>query len=292
MKRILFPPLLAVIALTLLFIFFAFTDETYNVQSTLHDAINNRTISANAISNGKYSGKSVNLQLSNNTNNSVQILIPAGTTYSPENDGEQTLIQMEDQMITLAPHGVSTPSIGAFCTEAHDRCPTASNSFKIGKSTNPKFSKLFDFVKDKKVSKSNYQDAVWAISDNKSVSNINAELPVDKEFRKFVATLTGQKDTWYTTPQNVTVDDRGNFNMETVLIHGDLSFTCGKGAKVYQDIHKGNDELFFQSNKCMTAASGNVHYNFRLSVKGWEKGKYYIRIHDGTKELSRYEFEI
>lgn len=292
MKRILFPPLLAVITLTLLFIFFAFTDDTYAIQSTLEDAINNRTVSANAISNGKYSGKSVNLQLSNNTNNSLQILIPAGTTYIPESEGEQTLIQMEDQLITLAPNGKTYPSIGAFCTEANDRCPTANKSFKIGRSSNPKFDKLFAFVKDKKVSKSNYQDAIWAISDNKSVSNINAELPIDKELRKFVASLTGQKDTWYTTPQNVTVDQRGNFNMETVLIHGDLSFTCAKGTKVYQDIHKGNGEMFFQSNKSMTSVSGNVDYNFRLSVKGWERGKYYIRIHDGTKELSRYEFEI
>lgn len=292
MKRLLFPPLLAVITLTLLFILFSFTDASFNSQTTLLDAIKNKTVSANATSNGKYSGKSVVLNLQNNTNQTIQLLIPAGTTYAPENEDEQTLIQMEDQLITLRPNGSITPSIGAFCTEANDRCPSASNSFKIGSSSNPKFSKLFNYVKGKNISKTNYQDAVWAISDNKSVSNINAEQAVDKEFRKFVATLTGQKDTWYTTPQNVSVDERGNFNMETVLIHGDLSFTCARGTKVYQDIHKGNGEMFFQSNRSMTAASGNVHYNFRLSVKGWERGKYYIRIHDGTNELSRYEFEI
>lgn len=292
MKRILFPPLLAVITLTLLFIFFSFTEDNYAVQTTLQDAITNKTIVANAVSNGKYSGKSVNLQLSNNTNQSIQVLIPAGTLYYPKNDDEQTLIQLEDQLITLTPNGKTTPSIGAFCTEASDRCPTESESFRIGKTSNPKFNQLVGFVKGKNISKSNYQDAVWAVSDNKSVSNINAELPVDKEFRKFVASLTGQKDTWYTTPQNVTVDDHGNFNMETVLIHGDLSFTCAKGAKVYQDIHKENGEVFFHSDKSMTSLSGKVDYNFRLSVKGWERGKYYIRIHDGTKELSRYNFEI
>lgn len=292
MKRIFFPPLLAVIALTLLFIIFSFSDNTYSVQTTLHDALKSNTISADAISNGKYSGKSVQLTLKNNTKQSIKLLIPAGTTYAPENDDEQTLIQMEEQLITLAPNGSTNASIGAFCTESNDRCPTESNAFKIGKSSNPKFEKLVNYVKGKNISKTTYQDAVWAVSDNKSVSHIDAELPVDKEFRKFVASITGQKDTWYTTPQNVSVDEQGNFNHETVLIHGDLSFTCARGAKVYQDIHKGNGEVFFQSNRSMTAASGNVHYNFRLSVRGWERGKYYIRIHDGTKELSRYEFEI
>jgi hypothetical protein len=42
----------------------------------------------------------------------------------------------------------------------------------------------------------------------------------------------------------------------------------------------------------MTAQSGNVNYAFNLAVRGWEKGTYYIRVHDGTKELGRYEFTI
>ena len=80
--------------------------------------------------------------------------------------------------------------------------------------------------------------------------------------------------------------------METLKISGKLSFDCAAGTKVRQDIHKGNGEVFYASDKTMTAARSHVNYEFHLSVMGWEKGTYYIRIHDGTNELGKYEFTV
>jgi len=270
----------------------AFTNESNTQQFTLNEAIQAHSISANATSNGKYSGRSVDLVLVNKTQNTLQIRVPAGTLYEPKDDGEQTLIQMEDQLITLAPGGTYNGQVGAFCTEATQRCPSASNGFTISQTKNPKFNLMFAYLKGKKVSKGTYQDAVWAISDGHSVANIVTELPADVAFRKEIATITGQRDTWFTSPQNVQIDDRGNFNYETVKISGHLSFNCAPGTKVRQDIHKGNGEVFYASDKTMTAQAGNVNYDFHLSVMGWEKGTYYIRIHDGTRELGKYEFTV
>lgn len=292
MFKLLSNSIAAIFAVSLLVLIAAFTDESNTQQFTLNEAIRSQSITANATSNGKYSGKSVDLVLVNKTKNTLQIRVPAGTIYEPIDAGEQTLIQVEEQMITLAPGATFNGQVGAFCTEASQRCPTASNGFKISETKNPKFNLMFAYLKDKKVSKGTYQDAVWAISDGHSVANIVTELPADVAFRKEIATITGQRDTWFTSPQNVQVDDRGNFNYETVKISGHLSFTCPAGTKVRQDIHKGNGEVFFASDKTMTAQASNVNYDFHLSVMGWEKGTYYIRIHDGTRELGKYEFTV
>lgn len=273
-------------------LFSAFSNNYTNVKINVFDAIQSKKITAAWYSNGKHSGNSVDIKIVNVSSTPIDLLIPAGTKYSTDNNDEQTLIQLEDQSIALAPKQVYNGKVAAFCMEASDRCPTATAAMKISKNTNPKFIELTSYIKGKTIDKSTYQDAVWAISDGHSVSNIAAEDEVTKEFRKQIATITGQKNTWFNSPQNVTIDEHGNFNMETKLIAGQLEFNCTKGAFVHQDIYKANGDAVLISDKTMQARYGNVRYRFQIQVKGWEKGEYYIKLHDGTEEITRYEFTI
>jgi len=261
-------------------------------QVNLISAIANKTITAKITSSGNYSGNCVNIELTNNTNNPLSIISAGGTKFHPENEDEQTLIQLEDDIIVLKPKGVYKGKIAAFCTEASDRCPSEASTMRLSKNSNPKFDQLITYLKGKQIPKTTYQDAVWAISDNKSISNISNETKASNDFRIYMADLTGQKNTWYSSPQNVEVDNQGNFNYETVNINGALEFDCTKGAKVRQDVMKANGEPMFQSEKSMTAQSTHIRYRFRMSVRGWEKGEYYIKIHDGNQTLAKYEFSI
>ena len=260
----------------------------------LFDAISQNLVRVDATSNGKHSGYSVLLTLTNNTSNTLRIHIPGGLNYNPNDNGEQTLIQLHEQFVALKPNEKHDGKIAAFCTEASDRCPSENSRMTITRNKNAGLEQLVDYLKtNNTVTKSAYQDAVWAISDGHSISNIVTETPQDESFRRKIAEITGQKNTWYTSPQNVRIDAAGNFRQETLRISGMLSFTCPKGTEVHQDIHKGNGDVFFASDKTMRAAyGGNIKYEFKLAVQGWERGDYYILIHDGTKELARYEFKV
>jgi hypothetical protein len=37
---------------------------------------------------------------------------------------------------------------------------------------------------------------------------------------------------------------------------------------------------------------GHYEYEFKLTVRGWEKGKYYVLVKAGEKQLLKQEFEI
>lgn len=259
---------------------------------TLIEAINAKTITATITSSGKYSGNCVNIELTNNTNSPLKIIAEGGTKFHPEDEGEQTLIQIEENVIALKPRASYSGKLAAFCTEASDRCPSESSTMTLSKNTNTKFSKLITYLKGKRIPKTTYQDAVWAISDNKSISNISNENAEANNFRTYMAELTGQKNTWFSSPQNVQVDSQGNFNYETVNINGELEFDCTRGAKVRQDVMKANGEPMFESEKTMTAQTTHIRYRFRMSVRGWETGDYYIKIHDGNNTLAKYEFSI
>src|SRR5690606_31905115 len=113
------------------------------------------------------------MNLTNTTSAPINILVPAGTTYLPANEDEQTLIQLEDQLIVLSPKQTKSTNIAAFCMEASDRCPTSSSAFKIAPTTDKKLTELTTYIKGKTIDKGSFQNAVWAISDGHSVSNIS-----------------------------------------------------------------------------------------------------------------------
>jgi len=292
MNQKLFKPVKIVALSIFLVLFSAFSFNSTTVKINVFDAIQAKKITAAWNSNGKHSGNSVDIKIVNTSSSPIELIIPAGTKYSTDDEGEQTLIQLEDQFLALTPNQVYYGKVAAFCMEASDRCPTATSAMKISKNSNPKLNELATYLKGKTIDKSVYQDAVWAISNGYSVSNISAEDQASKDLRTKIALITGQKDPWFSSPQNVTIDQQGNFNLETVLIAGQLEFLCEKGTNVHQDIYKANGEAVLISDKTMQARYGDVKYRFQIRVRGWEKGEYYIKLHDGNKEITRYAFNI
>lgn len=258
----------------------------------LQTAIQSKQVTADISSNGKYRGRSVQLSLNNTSDQSIEIKIPAGTIYMPSDDGEQTLVQLEDEMIALAPGKSNQLLVPAFCTEASDRCPKRDGKFTIGKTKNAKLKKMISYLKGKKIDKSTYQDAVWAITDNESISNIDAADPATTAFRKHVAALTGQKDTWYTSPQEHQVDQRGNINSETVTIKGELKFNSDGKSAVHQELCDHTGKVLYKSNASTPRKSDNVTMRFSVRVKGWEKGDYIVKVVQGTKELKQFPFKV
>ncbi|MGB0914521.1 MAG: hypothetical protein ACPGVI_00545 [Crocinitomicaceae bacterium] len=277
--------------LTLITIISAFTINSDKTLSLI-DAIENKTVTAEITSSGNYSGNCIDITLKNNTNYPLKLTSEGGTNFNPVDEGEQTLIQLEDIFLALKPNGTYQGKIPAFCSEASDRCPSTATAMTPTKNKRSKLNELVAYLKGKQVPKTTYQDAVWCVSDNKPISNIENSNKASKDLRVYLAGLTGQKNSWFSSPQHVQVDESGNFNYETVNINGALEFDCTKGAKVRQDIMKANGDPMFESDKTMTAQSTHIKYSFRMSVKGWEKGDYYVKIHDGTNLLAKYDFTI
>lgn len=293
MRLFLFKIIIPLVAgLPILAMVLAAGTELNGTKTDLHTALKNKSIVALVTSNGKHNGNSVDLTLTNTLSTTLEVLIPAGTLYHPANDDEQTLLQLEDKIIVLQGKTTQSTTVAAFCSEAGDRCPTKDNAFAMSKTTNPNFLKLTEYIRGKAIDKKTFQDAVWVISDKHDVSHIDANDPTTINFRKYVATLGGKPDSWYTAPREVTVDNGGNFSFQTVKVAGEIAFDCSKGEKIYQDIRKSDGTTQYKGQKYFTPSTNHVTYNFNIQVTGWEQGQYYVYIHNGTTELARYDFTI
>lgn len=276
------------------FILLGFQSRKYETKTvSLQEALRQKRITARFVSTGKYAGASITCKLTNLTAAPVRIHMPAGTFFTPEDSGEQSLLLPQEKMITLAPKAATEQVIDGFCTEASDRCPGAGSKFSLAAQTIPKMQELTDFMKAKKYPQQVLQDAIWTLTDKHAVSNVYADgVAGIKELRTKLCQLTGQKETWYNSPQQHTVDASGNIRQETVAINGQLSFTCNKGAKVHEEVHNSAGKVLFKMKDTAIVYSGNVDFEFKIRVTGWEKGTYTVKVMEGTKVLTTYAFAV
>ena len=276
---------------TLIFSLIYFITSMISPPQSIDSAIKSGKIEVNVHSNEERSYRKVFVTVKNLSSSSQRILVPAGTLYTPDEDDEQELIQLNDEILVLKGKEENTFEIKTYCTEASDRSP--DGTFKLGENKNEQLSKLIEYVKKNPEINDGIQDAVWAISDNSSVSNVPGGSESQDGFREFLAGLTGQENTWYSSPQQYNVDPYGNINRETVHITGDLAFTADRAMSVHEEIQNESGETLIKSDRHFQLRGGDVHYQFSIRVKGWEKGTYFVKvINDRDEEVVTREFEV
>ncbi len=266
------------------------TDE----KVTLQDAEKWAFVKSTVVSNGHYSGDCIDLTLTNTKGSATKILVPAGTVFIADNAGEQNILVTNDIICLLKPRETKSFDISGYCCEHNDSAPDDGSTFKTNLHSDEKVKKLVAYMKDKNYTNSVKQDAVWCVANGSSVSNISLDDEVkQKELRKFVCDLTGQTDTWYTTPQNHVMTEERRIVSETVEVNGMLSCTIEAPMDVSNEVYDAENKLVYKMPEDMTfPMKGTYDYQFRVKITGWEKGKYYVLIKGNGKELLKQEFEI
>lgn len=255
-------------------------------------AINKGQINCKALSNGNYSGKSILLKILNKSTQILKVKIKKGTAFYPKNANEQTLITLEDQIVTLQPNTTNENYIKGYCSEHFDRCPTKNNAFRIEKDPRPKFDSLFVFMKNLMIPESDFQAITWAITDNSSVSNISSDSEDLKKLKKKLFKFTNQQEVNYSVQNQITVLQDGRIITKPVTISGELEFTVDKNEVIQQKIFTKDQKLIEQLPISFSVLEGKTKFNFIINVVKYKKGDYIFQLSTKGKICSEYEFSI
>ncbi|MES2798778.1 MAG: hypothetical protein V4638_02075 [Bacteroidota bacterium] len=258
----------------------------------IFEAIKLGKITMVAKNNGGYSLESVNLSLKNNTATTLSISIPAGAVFKPADEGDQDLIVPIEDVLVLQPKAQLQRNINAYCIQASERSPNENGSTSLSKNLNTNLGKLLTYFKTNKVDKSDIQDALWAVSDGHSICNVGNTSEQGKNLRTFLATLTGQENTWYHTPQSRVIEEDRTIQRETVTVSGQLSYTVPKGTIVFDEVVSADGRSFFKSQGKVAPYGGKVEFSFNLRVKGWKKGDYFVKVMKGSEQIVVFPFSI
>lgn len=288
-----------IIVLTcLLFLVFAFNQKNNQILDietiTLEKAIQDKLINIAIQSNGTYSGKSLFCKVKNLKAKSFKIVVLAGSYFKAPDASEQDLIVPQEQIFALNASEAKNVVFNGFCCNLSNRAPKKDGIFTLIPSKAPKeMPKLFAFLKGKKYEDHTLQDAIWAITNKSSVTNVYGD---DEKaitaLRKELFAITGQKEDWYQSPQQTTVNEDRSINRETASIMGDLEYEAKKGSKVHTEVHSPEGELKMKTDDNVLSMSGTLSFHFEVEVQGWKKGKYQVKIIENSKVIKAYDFNV
>jgi hypothetical protein len=261
---------------------------------SIENAVKKGLISVEATSLGGHSGEVVALTVKPIVKKSFQLYIPAGTHFIPNDEGDQNIFVVKDQEEMIANNEIEI-EVEGFCSESNDRSPSAGSGFKVIHSKEQKLLKLADYMRDKDFPSDVKQSAVWAVSDNSSVSYISDD-EHEKEItalRTFISELTGQPNVWYTTERHIEILEDRTIEASPVKVRGDIEYKVARPGKMTAGVYGANDnEIFTLGDGMKLPQAGEYSFFFNLKVTGWKTGGYKVKVFIDGNPIHVQNFEV
>ncbi len=270
---------------------FSFADNTI----TLQDAIAQNKVQVTMPEfgpDGYDTGLRVNVK--NVSGKTLKLIMPKGTIFIPDDEGEQTLITNGDEVFALNAGQQKQIVRPGFCTEYHDGCSGDESTFKLGLSKNDKLLNIVKFMDSLKITdQSVVQHSIWCVTDNNSIGYINlGDTIKERKLRERLVSLTGQNMPWYETDAVIERTPEREFVILSKTVEGELSFYSKDAVNMQGVVKDSTGKVVWTNPNTIAGPRGNVTFWYKLTVEGWEPGKYYVVYNDRGKEIINQEFEL
>lgn len=267
---------------------------SHNSSISFEKALSEKKIEIEILPTGGHSGECISVKVKNLTGKNLNLEMTPGTTFVPENEEEQTLVTTSEQMLVLDKNATKTFKVAAYCTEANDRCPSSTSKFQLAQTQNAKLKKLTYFLDSLKgLDDHMIQQSIWCLTDSESVSNVYSDdLKVSKALRGYLCSVTGQKDTWYNTRREVSVDRNNRIVSVAKEVKGDLEFLATEPVDMQGIVVDSTGKEIYKNPNKIVCPAGKIKFKFKLQVEGWAPGKYAVVYNNNGKEVIRQEFSF
>lgn len=239
------------------------------------------------MSQGGHSGNCINIEVKNLTNKLLNLEMAPGTVFIPDDNGEQTLITAKEQMLALNKNEVKIFKVFAYCTEASDSSPRKESKFQMAQTSNAKLKNLALFLDSlKNMDDHVIQNSIWCVTDSHSVSNVYSDdLKVSKALRSYLCSATGQKDTWYNTKRDFSVDANNRIVIVTKEVKGQLAFQSTVPVELQGCVKDSTGKVLFTNPNKTNCPAGRIRFDFKLKVEGWAPGNYTVVYTNNGEEV-------
>lgn len=258
----------------------------------LKDAIAKGLITVNAVGQGGATGKVMALEFLSKSKKEVSIDIPAGLILDSEDSTQQDLIITEERVLVLAAGGKRKLIINAMCIQPSNGSPTMGSAYLLGAMASDTLVKLAQYLHTKGYQDDLGQSAVWTLVNREGLENVYGDDPAKlKDLVQYMHTLTGLPLPWY-NKEKAPPPPGLVYNQEPAIIHANFDFSLPSAGTAKIAIYDANGETVIVIQENMMVKGGKSNMKFRIEVRGYEKGKYYVRLHLNGKLQEEKVFEL
>lgn len=274
------------------FVLTSFNSHDSNI--SFDQALNEKKIAIEILPFNTYTGDGIRMKVKNLSNHSLNLIMPMGTIFIPDADPEQTLIKSANEQLALEKNEERAIQFHGYCTEFHDRGPDKASTFIMSKSKNASLINLIAFMDSLKIQDQNtIQHAIWCITDHATVANVgNDDLAASKALRKYICSVTGQKDTWYETNMAITETPEHVIVLVPKEIKGEITFTTSEHVELQGMVKDSSGKVIVTNPNKMNCPPGKISFEFKLKIEGWKAGNYSVVYTNNGKEVINQAFSL
>lgn len=259
----------------------------------LQKALDLKMVKAQVQSLGGYQGFCIKMELKNLGLDSLIIIVEAGRRLNSIDEKNQDILITKEEIIALRKLENKSFDVKGYCCQASNHSPSSGAKYDVNKMADEKLVLVAQYLNFNKLEANTEQQAIWAISDNKSTANVASMndsllLPL----KQLVANLKGEKLPWYSVITKTFLFASGRMETYPQYLRGKIKYSNNEEnyVSLYVYNEKGLPVCEIKSQWLMPCA--NKDYDLNIPLKGLAKGKYTIELKTPEKQLAKQEFEI
>lgn len=257
------------------------------------EALSQKKVKAEAFSLGGHMGYCAKIKIQNLTGDSLIVLIESGLKLNSVENSTQDLLVVKSIFIRLAKNETKTEKVKGYCCQASNRSPFENAKYSILKTNDTNLIQLAKYLDHNEFQSGLEQSAVWALSNNRPTASIaSSDDTCSILLRTFVSKVKHEPLPWYSVESSTFQYTNGLIEIVPLVLKGKVNFTLEEDC--YSEFLICNEEglpVAFIKQEWLRR-SINYEYLINVSVKGLDKGKYYIQLLGKQKAIFKHQFEI
>ncbi len=241
----------------------------------LAEAVENGYVQIFAEGEGGHTGNCLKLKIKNLRKKKIDIQIPAGLIFNSNDPSQQDLMITEERMLAIEGNKNRVAKMYAACIQAPNGSPTLGSGFSMSLLATGHLLEIAQYLAKEKLYKHDAaQYAIWAISDNKRVENID-----HGKLANHVADLLGVSHPEYVVLHK-TISQPGEpaYREAPSILKGRWKFKTEEDKLMTFGLYTLEGELkhaFFENKK---KVRGLHKFSFTFKVFNMPQGEYYVRL--------------
>ena len=255
----------------------------------LSEALTRKLVKMDAVNTtGHYTGKSIKLTLTNNSNSSIEIMVDLGMILKPDNPAFQPLVLAGEEELTLKSHGTDDIDVEVFCDNAVKACPLAELHYSYLRICGEELYKVLQYVHGHSLFDHLGQAAVWSITNFHTLNSVY-DKNRDSLSRKLISYISEvtkrEKPMYYTTSTDNETPAQPSYiaRIDKIYVPFELSLTTSK--ELTSVIYNSKSELVKTLFENRPYEAGKYSIMTDFDPAGLEAGKYSVRILEGEKVM-------
>jgi hypothetical protein len=256
---------------------------------SLSEAFKNKDleISIQGVDVNLYADKNIQIDVVNHSGKELKIEEDPGFIFDSEANDVQDMILTEPLMFVVAPASKKSAGYHAMCIQLSNKSPQPDYRYVPGEYAKGSLLLASQFVHKNRYQNSMGQDAIWSISDDKSIYDITGPSDIANPLRSFIADLKGVAfDTSLINKNEIYVPQ----TIKEYALFLKFYLQESEDIKLQLFDHKGDfvRDLINKPNQM----KGRYDMQYKIALQGLLGQKYYVRLYVGDDMRTEFPLMI